>query len=156
MARSCRLSLRGFDGRNVQPVGRIGREVFFDCAAVLEAEREARAKRETKVDEAADARRMEAEREKLLLMRSQREAQEMKNKALRRELVPAHEVRWSLDQVSKQLTALFDAIPMRIKTIAPRLTTNEITGIRRELIQIQNIASEIEVDFDQLPMERLP
>ena len=121
---------------------------------MLEAEREAREKREAKVDEAADARRMEAEREKILLTRSQREAQEMKNKALRRELVPAHAMRWTLEQVSKQLTALFDSIPMRIKTVAPRLTSNEINGIRRELIQIQAVASEIEVDLNKLPPER--
>jgi len=154
MARSCRLSLRGFDGRNVQPVGKIGREVFFDCAAVLEAEQEARERRESKVDEDAQARRDEAEREKILLMRSQREAQEMKNRAIWRELVPANAVSWSLEQVSRQLIALFDSIPLRIKTIAPRLTTNEINGIQRELVQIQNIASEIEVDFDNLPPER--
>src|ERR1700761_8766309 len=92
MARSCRLSLRGFDGRNVQPVGQIGREVFFDCASVLEADQEARDKRDRNRDIEAEERKYETEREKILLIRSQREAQEMKNRALSRELVPARAV----------------------------------------------------------------
>lgn len=154
MARSCKLSLRGFDGRNVQPVGKIGREVFFDCAAVLEANEVARNKRDGRVDEDAQSRRDETEREKILLMRSQREAQELKNKVARRELVSAGALSWTLEKVSSQLVAIFDSIPMRIKTVAPRLTAAEIGAIRRELVQVQNIASEINVDIDNYPKER--
>jgi phage terminase Nu1 subunit (DNA packaging protein) len=89
------------------------------------------------------------EDEKMLLIREQRIAQQMKNDVSRRELLPASLISWTLSKVGAQISSILDAIPLKVKTIAPRLTATEIGAIRREIVKCQNAAASVGVDVDE-------
>jgi len=154
MAASLGISVKSFQAWNVEPVARIGRESFFDAASVL---RNRLAKQQDRAKAAApepspDA--LDADRERTLLTRVQREGQELKNAQLRRELAPISLIEWTLGKVGNQIGAVLDSIPLKVKKVVPRLTAVEVEHIKREVVKAQNAASRIAVDLDEYYDER--
>lgn len=154
MAASCGISTQAFKQWGVDPVARIGRESFFDAASVL---RNRLAKQQDRSKAAApepspDA--LDADRERTLLTRVQREGQELKNAQLRRELAPISLIEWTLSKVGNQIGAVLDSIPLKVKKVVPRLTAVEVEHIKREVVKAQNAAARIAVDLDEYYDER--
>lgn len=154
MAASLGISVKSFQAWNVEPVARIGRESFFDAASVLRnrlAKQQDRAKAATP-EPSPDA--LDADRERTLLTRVQREGQELKNAQLRRELAPISLIEWTLGKVGNQIGAVLDSIPLKVKKVVPRLTAVEVEHIKREVVKAQNAAARIAVDLDEYYDER--
>lgn len=100
-------------------------------------------------DDAVVSARDSGEIEKALLTRQQRIAQEMKNEQARRELAPVSLISWTLSKVGSQIAAILESIPLKIKTVAPRLSAVEIEQVKREVVKAQNAASNVDVDLDE-------
>ena len=154
MALSCGITTQAFKQWGVEPVARIGRESFYDAASVLRnrlARQQDRA-RSSAPEPSPDA--MDADRERTLLTRVQREGQELKNAQLRRELAPISLIEWTLGKVGNQIGAVLDSIPLKVKKVVPRLTAVEVEHIKREVVKAQNAAARIAVDLDEYYDER--
>lgn len=157
MAASCGVSLTAFDKWNVEPVARIGRRVYYRAFDVLDnrkARWSASLAQQRASDEAPAPSVIEAEREKILLVREQRIGQELKNAQTRRELAPVAMIEWALGKVGGQISALLESIPLRVKKMVPRLQASEIELIKREVVKAQNLASRVTVDFDEYAESR--
>ena len=141
------VSGTAFDNWNVEPVARVGREAFFTVGDVLKNRLDRQAELSGRAEDAsANEEQLE---EKTKLIRAQRIAQEIRNQESQRELAPVSLISWTLSKVGSQIAAILDSIPLKIKTIAPRLTSVEIEHIRREIIKCQNAASNVDVDLDE-------
>ena len=150
MAASCRKSLSAFQKWNIEPVEKIGRNVFYMAADVLENrlnDFESRLQKHAPLD-AAEL--IQAEREeKLLLTKAQREGQELKNSQLRKELAPVSVIEWVIGKTGGQISAILDALPLQIKKRCPKLTASGIEVIRREIVKAQNAAAAMTLDLDE-------
>jgi terminase small subunit / prophage DNA-packing protein len=146
MAASCGVSVQAFVAWRVEPVAKIGREQFYTAEAVLK-NRLARAERARPPDPSPDA--LDADRERTLLTRVQREGQELKNAQLRKELAPISLLSWTLGKVGNQIGAVLDSIPLRVKKVAPRLSALELETIKREVVKAQNAAARVTIDLDE-------
>lgn len=157
MAASFGVSLTAFDKWNVEPAARIGRHVYYRAADVLD-NRKAKWSTALATQRAAEETPMpsalEAEKERMLLIRAQREGQELKNAQTRRELAPVAMIEWALGKVGGQISALLESIPLRVKKMVPRLQAAEIELIKREVVKAQNLASRVTVDFDEYDESR--
>lgn len=152
MAASCGVSVKSFQAWNVEPVARIGRESFFEVSTVL-ANRLARQTERARLA-APSADEIDAERERALLTREQREGQSLKNAQLRKELAPIALIEWTLGKVANQIGAVLDSIPLKVKKVVPRLTAVEVEHIKREVVKAQNAAARVTVDLDEYYDER--
>ena len=141
------ISGTAFDNWGVEPVARIGREAFFTVADVLKNRLDRQAEQFGRIDDrgASD----EQVEEKTKLIRQQRIAQEMKNEQARRELAPVSLISWTLSKVGSQIAAILESIPLKVKTVAARLSAIEIEQIRREIVKAQNAAASVDVDLDE-------
>lgn len=150
MAASCDKSLSAFQKWNVEPVEKIGRNVFYAVADVLENRLNDQEVRFQKHAPSDMAEMIQAEREeKLLLTKAQREGQELKNSQLRKELAPVSIIEWTLGKVGSQIAAILDSLPLQIKKRCPKLTASGIEVIRREIVKAQNIAATVQVDYEE-------
>jgi len=150
MAKSCRVSLSGFQKWEVQPEVKIGRHTYYSAAAVL-ANRLAHW--ENQISQAAsretDQEPSSADREaRLRLTLAQAEGQEIKNAQLRKELAPVHLLEWVVGKAGAQISAILDAIPMQLKKRNAKLTASNIELIRRDIVKAQNAAAQMTVDID--------
>jgi terminase small subunit / prophage DNA-packing protein len=150
MAASLGISTQAYDNWNVTPAAKIGRESFFTVDDVLENRRRKDAERfeEEKSQLSKPFEKEEYDKEKTLLTREQRIAQELKNARSRAEVAPISLIEWTLSNVGAQIAAVLEAIPLKIKKLMPRMTASEIEQIRREVINAQNAASKITVNLD--------
>lgn len=150
-ARACRVSVQSFDAWGIKPVAKIGRETFYLAADIIENRvANAVAKTETTRPPAEES---EGDREKTMLIREQRIAQEMKNQKTRRETAPIAVIDWTLAKVASQLAAILEAIPLRMKQLVPHMTGSEIGIVEREIVKARNLAAGITVDFDEFDRE---
>jgi phage terminase Nu1 subunit (DNA packaging protein) len=139
------VSVQAFDAWGVAPVAKIGREVFY-LAGDITANRVANALAKAEQQGVSNT---DAEQEKLLLVRAQREGQELKNAQTRNELAPIDLISWTLSKVAGQISAILDAVPLKVKNIAPRLTAAEVEHIRREIVRAKNAAASVGVNLDE-------
>ncbi len=141
MAKAHGISTQAFRQWGVEPVAKIGREVFYLAGDVT-------ANRLQKRVPSDAAEMIQAEREaKLKLTEAQVEGQELKNSQLRRELAPVAVIEWTLGKVGSQIAAILDSLPLQIKKRCPKLTASGIEVIRREIVKTQNIAAQVTVDY---------
>lgn len=152
MAASCDVSLTAFEKWGIEPVAKIGRSTYYRVADVLD-NRKARWSATLAVKQAADEAPLpsviEAEKEKMLLIREQRIGQELKNAQTRRELAPVKLIEWVIGRVGGQISAHLESVPLLVKKRAPRLSASEIEVIKREIIKAQNMASRMTLDLDE-------
>jgi phage terminase Nu1 subunit (DNA packaging protein) len=145
-----KVSVQAFTAWGVEPVARIGREVFFLPADIVRNRVENALTRAAKAAPEPDVSEYENERrEKSLLVRAQREGQELKNAQARRELAPLDLLSWTLTKVGAQIGAILDSIPLKVKNILPKLSAAEVEHIRREVVKAQNAAASVTVDLDE-------
>jgi phage terminase Nu1 subunit (DNA packaging protein) len=161
MAASLGITPQGFDLYGIDPVARRHKygEAFYTCEQVVafkvrkavQAERE-RLERELSKRPTVDAAEiLQAQAEADLELTQERaETQRLKNAQLRRELAPVDGIRWVLGQVAAKIGAVLDPLPGKIRRRVPSLTNADVEAIRHECVKAQNIASEIEVDWNGL------
>lgn len=91
------------------------------------------------------------EAEQARLFKEQADQTALKNAQTRKELAPISVIEWTLSSVGKQIAAMLDSIPQKVKRRVPKLEAKDIENIKREIRAVQNAASRIEVDFDDSP-----
>jgi len=154
MVASCGITPTAFDKWGVDPVGRIGRHVYYRVADVIsnrlarQAMNAAAEAGKRAADTAPVPAVIEAEREKLLLTREQRIGQELKNAQTRRELAPVAALEWALSNLASQIVAQLDAVPLRMKKLYPSWGARQIEDLNRELIKSRNAVSEASLNLD--------
>lgn len=77
-------------------------------------------------------------------------AQEMKNQVTRRELAPVKLLEFSIAKFAEQASSILESIPLKVKKRLPRLKASEVELVKREIVKVQNAASRIQIDWDQL------
>lgn len=148
MAAHCKMSISGFRKWQVEPAGKNGRQVFYRFSDVLKnrlTNLESRLTKSASTGEISRAERVA----KLRLIEAQAEGQEIRNAQLRRELAPVAVIEWTLGKVGSQIAAILDSIPMQLKKRNSKLTASNIELIKREIIKTQNIAAQVQVDYDE-------
>lgn len=148
LARSIGISVQSFDQWGIAPVAKIGREVFYDVASVLEADR-ARVERRREKERPQSLDDIDYERERARLTREQADHTALKNAQLRRESAPIAVIEWTLGRVLAQAAATLDAIPVKVKRRLPKLSAAEIEIIKREIAKVRNLAARVQVDIDE-------
>lgn len=154
MAASCGISVQAFDKWGVTQAAAIGNEVFYTVDDVIDnrlalVERRQKEAAAAAASSAPTTEELDAEREKLLLIREQRIGQELKNAATRRETAPVALIDWTLSKIGGQIAAILESVPLKVKRLLPRLTATEVEHIRREIVKAQNLAARVTVDLDE-------
>ena len=134
----------------MEPIAKIGRSVYYSPSQITAnrvAHFEARKQKHAPADYAE---LVQAEREaKLKLTEAQVEGQQLKNSQLRKELAPVAVIEWTLGKVGAQIAAILDSLPLLLKKRNAKLTASNLETIRREIVKAQNIAAQVQIDFDE-------
>jgi len=89
--------------------------------------------------------------ERARLTKAQADREELKVRAMRRELADVRLLSFAVANFGAQASAVFETLPGRIKRLRPDLSSADIQSIRAEIIYVQNLAAEIELDWEQAP-----
>jgi phage terminase Nu1 subunit (DNA packaging protein) len=142
MAKSLNLTVSAFSRWEVEPVARIGKQVFYDVRSVLDNRLE-------KADQSGSNGDIEAER--LRLTSAQAEGQELKNELAKGKTAPMEIITLSLSTVAGAASGILDSLPLNIKRQFPELSAQMIEAIKRQCVKSQNEISRLdEVVVDKL------
>lgn len=89
--------------------------------------------------------------ERARLTKAQADREELKVRAMRRELADVRLLSFAVANFGAQASAVFETLPGRIKRLHPDLSSADIQSIRAEIVYVQNLASRIELDWEQAP-----
>lgn len=151
MAKTCDVSLSGFQKWRVPPVAKIGRTVYYTPADVLAnrlAHQEARIKRSTKSVPDQELIRSELVA-KLALTKAQREGQELNNNKKRAVLADVDLIRWVIAQAGSRLSKHLGKIPRAVKKGCPKLRAVDMQIVKREVTKAQKAALRMTLDLDE-------
>ena len=142
IAKSLGITVSAFARWEVEPVARIGKQVFYDVRSVLE-------NRLKKADQSGSNGDIEAER--LRLTSAQAEGQELKNELAKGKTAPMEIITLSLSTVAGAASGILDSLPLNIKRQHPELSAQMIEAIKRQCVKAQNEISRLdEVVADKL------
>jgi phage terminase Nu1 subunit (DNA packaging protein) len=82
--------------------------------------------------------------EKLRLVRAQATAQELKNEVQKLEVAPIDLFAVVISSVIVQIVGVLDSIPTKIKRNVPGVSATMIELIKKEIVQTQNIAADVD------------
>ena len=145
-AKSLGVSCQAFVKWGVKPVAKIGRENFYLVSDILTNRLERQA--ENFKSDFNDFDASELEKERIRLTRAQADSLELKNEIARGEVAPIELLTFAASNGATQIAAILGSVPLNIKRQIPRLTSNEIDIIKREIVKAQNTAAKIKIDFD--------
>lgn len=77
------------------------------------------------------------------------EIKRLKKEELERRNAPIDVIAWVLGQVSGQISALLESIPLKVSRRVPGLSATEIEIISREIIKAQNAAAAVTIKLDE-------
>ena len=86
--------------------------------------------------------------ERARLARAQSERIEMENAVKRGELAPIDTLRDAIIPAMTQISALMDAIPVKLKREAPHLTATDLEIVKREIANAMNLAAQVRYEPD--------
>ena len=86
--------------------------------------------------------------ERARLARAQSERIEMENAIKRGEIAPIDSLRDAMIPALTQISAIMDAIPVRLKREAPHLTATDIDIVKREIAAAMNLAAQVRYEPD--------
>ena len=86
--------------------------------------------------------------ERARLARAQSERIEMENAVKRGELAPIDTLRDAIIPAMTQISALMDAIPVKLKREAPHLTATDLEIVKREIASAMNLAAQVRYEPD--------
>ena len=142
IAKSLGLTVSAFARWEVEPVARIGKQVFYDVRSVLDNRLE-------KADQSGSNVAIESER--LRLTSAQAEGQELKNELAKGKTAPMEIITLSLSTVAGAASGILDSLPLNIKRQHPELSAQMIEAIKRQCVKAQNEISRLdEVVADKL------
>ena len=144
MCKSLGISTQAFDKWGVEPVSRHGREAFYQVKDVLK----------NRLDHLRDStgagkQISEIDKQKARLAKEQADGAALKNAQLRKELAPVSVISWTLNTVGTKISAILEAVPLKAKKHIPTLTATQVNIIKREIVKAQNVASKIQLNFDE-------
>lgn len=151
MAASLGISVQAFDKWAVQPVDRIGREVFYDAKAVLLNRLQLQEQKHQPDDDDSGVDpyiEMKLAQERLRLTAAQAEGQELKNDIAHRRSVPVDFSTFVLSRITAEISSILDTLPMTLKRRHPDLEVRHIDSVQRELAKARNRAAALD---DALP-----
>lgn len=96
-----------------------------------------------------DGQVIDYEKERARLTKEQADNTALRNAQLRRSLAPIAALEWALGRAGAQISAILDAIPLKVKRRVPKLTASEVEIIKREITKAQNMAARVVVDLDE-------
>lgn len=155
MVASCGITPTAFDKWGIEPVARIGRNVYFRVADVIanrlarQAMNDAAKAGKKQADGDSTSLLVQGELEKVLLTREQRIGQELKNAQTRREVAPVAVIEWALSRIGGQIAAHLESIPLNVKKLNPSLPARAIEDVKREVVKAQNMAARVTVNLDE-------
>ena len=130
MAESLGITVNAFARWKVEPVARIGKNVYYDVRSVLDNRlSHAEGNSLTSGD-------MEAER--LRLTRAQAEGQEIKNELAKGKTAPIEIISLVLSKIAGEATGILDSLPLDIRRRHPEIQTAVIESIKRQVVKSQN------------------
>lgn len=93
--------------------------------------------------------------EQARLTRERADAQELKNKILRREYVPIGVVSTVIAKVAVQMAGSLDALPLTIKRRVPELSMNGIDLVKRSVVDCQNSLADLDGKIESAVTEAM-
>jgi len=129
MAKSVGVTVSAFARWEVEPVARIGKQVYYDVGSVL-------ANRLEKADLSGSNGDIEAER--LRLTSAQAEGQEIKNDLSKGKTAPMEIITLVLSRIAGEASGELDTLPLNIKRRHPELQTRVIESIKHHCVKAQN------------------
>jgi len=72
----------------------------------------------------------------------------MENAVKRGELAPIDTLRDAIIPAMTQISALMDAIPVKLKREAPHLTATDLEIVKREIANAMNLAAQVRYEPD--------
>lgn len=155
MADSLAISTQAFDKWGVEPVARIGREVFYDTRSVLDnrlRRAEAKPQLSEDIDPLAEQKLVQ---ERLRLTAAQAEAVELKNREANKILIPADFLTFSLTRLVPEISSTLDTLPMVVRRRHPELEPRHIETLEREATKIRNACAKFASKVPELIDEYL-
>lgn len=146
MAASLGVSVQAFDKWGVQPVDRIGREVFYSARSVLD-HRLAQQSQKQQPDLDGEGLDPLAEhkliQERLRLTSAQAYSQEKKNEINDRQLVPVGFAAYVLGHIAPQISSILDTVSLKVKRKHPDMDPRFIETFQREIAAASNLAADL-------------
>ena len=149
MAASLGISPQAFTAWGVEPVAKIGREVFYVVGDVL-ANREGYwlSKAGEPDDPGAVQRRIDYELARTRLVEAQASHQELKNEIARHEVAPFRFISYTLGRVAGEIRGLHDSLPMECGRRL-NLSLPDVEKIREMVAVVANRCADL-ADIDWL------
>jgi phage terminase Nu1 subunit (DNA packaging protein) len=150
----CGVAIQVFQRRGIEPDGKCGRSTYYDLRKVSRWEKDR--ERRQGFDEGQRARPAEldtiaedAALAELDWTRERAEGQRLKNAAMRRELAPVRMVTWAISQAGGRIAAALGTLKGKIKRAQPDLGNEALHAIEQIVVECQNTAAEIKLDWDE-------
>lgn len=154
----CRVSVTMFQRYQLEPAERRGRHTYYTRDQVLDwIEERARRKgyevglregREATPEDVAEI-LIEKEKAELEWTRARADGQKLRNAEMRRELAPVQMLTWAISNAGSQMGAVLGTLKGKIKRANPELSTEALHAIEQVAVEVQNIATEIKLDWDE-------
>lgn len=149
MAASLGISVQAFDKWGVQPVGKIGKEVFFDTKSVLANRLQHHSgKHQPGADEVDPLIGYKIDLERLRLTKEQADAQARKNRVGDKELVPVGFMVFALASLSAQLASTLNTVHKNVKRAHPDISVRHLEAVETEIAVTRNAAAGL---ADRIP-----
>lgn len=142
MAESLGITVNAFARWKVEPVARIGKNVYYDVRSVLD-NRLSHAE-----GNSLTAGDMEAER--LRLTRAQAEGQEIKNELAKGKTAPIEFIALVLSKISGEACGILDSIPLNIRRRHPEIPNVVIEDIKAQIWKSQNAVARSDYMLEQV------
>ncbi|MFJ7111296.1 terminase small subunit [Pseudomonas sp. NPDC098740] len=152
MAASLGITTQAFDKWGVQPVAKIGRDVFYDVRSVLDNRLKHQGAKDQPVDDNGDPLdpliEYKQAQQKLRLTTEQADAQAMRNQVKAKKLVPVDFCLFALGKLSATLGSTLDTIHVKVKRKCPDIEVRHLEAVQREVAVTRNQAVDL---ADRLP-----
>ena len=141
MAASLGISVQAFDKWRVEPVGRVGRSVYFTAYDVMQNRKQNEAsKQQPKHEEEDLSEGLEFERYRLT--KAQADNMEIKNEIAKGQTAPIEIIQLVLSRISGEAAAELDSIPLNLKRKHPDISNQLIEDVKRHCVKAQNAIAE--------------
>ena len=135
---SLSINASAFDKWGVQPIAKIGREVFYTVADVIENRLKKERDKNNEKNHQTDESKLEGERLKIAKLREEVKQLELRNAVLEGKSLPSEGVTKVLAKILSQSGDILDTLPLAIKRKFPDLDKRIIDSISETTISHQN------------------
>ena len=152
MAASLGITTQAFDKWGVQPIAKIGRDVFYDVRSVLDNRLKHQGAKDQPVDDDGNPLdpliEYKQAQQKLRLTTEQADGQAMRNQVKAKKLVPVDFAVFALGKLSAMLGSTLDTVHAKVKRKCPDIEARHLEAVQREVAIARNDAVKL---ADKLP-----